>query len=268
MNPDAKNQLWIAGDGAPAYYMDLHLVVSTSHDHSSEVTEHAVERGANVVDHIRPRPDEVTMQIYISNSPIDDARMSVEPVELALPTETRELTSLPLKLPENPGPPLLSVGGISNAIGSLVDKIFSSPKVYAASVYGPAQRGSRPVTAMLGRFSQEFDAVQEALAKLEALKANATLLQVYTPKRAYDSMVLTSIKMSRGADDGDGATLSLTFRSIRLVEAKRTRAPASSLAKPQDNKGAQVPAEKVKKASILALMGVSSARGSDLSSAP
>jgi len=245
MNPSAINKLFIKSPGASSFVMDLQMVVNTTHEHTSEITEHAVERGANITDHIRATPDRVQMQIYVSNCPVFDDRLTMQAQQIDWPTYTQDLKTTPIGLPKNPGPSFPSVGALASAVGSLVDSIFSSPPSYASTTWGPPKAASQGVAAMLYGFAVPFDGVQDALAKLEPLRVNGELLELYTPKRAYDNMVLSSIQMTRGREDGDGATLNLTFRSIRLVESKLTRAPAASvpLAKPVEDKGAQAAKE-------------------------
>lgn len=50
------------------YPMDL--AVSESHSFTSEVSEHPVESGANIADHIRPLPEDVDLECIVSDTPI------------------------------------------------------------------------------------------------------------------------------------------------------------------------------------------------------
>jgi hypothetical protein len=264
-NFDALNQLHIQTPKDYVYLLDLRTVMSTAHDHSSEITEHAVERGSNITDHVRPKADRVTMTVFVSECPIFDSRMEIKDFPFPLNAPQDKTRTLPLALPVNPGPSILTPGGLASAVGSLVDQIFSSPRSYAATLYDTPTPGSQTVTARLGGFSQEFDGVREAFDVLEGLRLTGALLKVLTPKRDYGNMVLEAISMSRNHEDGDGATLTLTFREVRIVDSKKTRAPASTVpaAKAAENKGAQEPKTKERKASWLSHTGPSS-RGRDL----
>lgn len=46
-------------------------VVTEHHQHASQVTDHPVEEGAPVTDHVRPLPDVLTMEIVVSNTPLE-----------------------------------------------------------------------------------------------------------------------------------------------------------------------------------------------------
>jgi hypothetical protein len=48
----------------------LDCSISEQHQGDVEVTEHPVEFGANIVDHARPKPEQVTLEGLISNTPI------------------------------------------------------------------------------------------------------------------------------------------------------------------------------------------------------
>lgn len=49
----------------------LDAVVNEQHSKSATVTDHQVETGTNVTDHIRPLPDRLTIEGIITNTPMD-----------------------------------------------------------------------------------------------------------------------------------------------------------------------------------------------------
>jgi hypothetical protein len=51
--------------------LEFDAVISERHDGEVDVTEHPVEKGANITDHARPKPWVVTIEAIISNTPID-----------------------------------------------------------------------------------------------------------------------------------------------------------------------------------------------------
>lgn len=52
----------------------LDASVTESHTGEVEVTEHPVEQGANIADHARPKPDSVTIEGIVSNTPLSHAQ--------------------------------------------------------------------------------------------------------------------------------------------------------------------------------------------------
>lgn len=55
---------------AQSLYFDL--AFSYGAEHSSEVTTHPVESGANIADHVRVKPLQIKLEVFVSNSPIAD----------------------------------------------------------------------------------------------------------------------------------------------------------------------------------------------------
>lgn len=57
----------------PTKIDDLELDVTRSEQHAGEVevTEHPVEEGFNVTDHARPKPDTLTLDCIVSNTPLN-----------------------------------------------------------------------------------------------------------------------------------------------------------------------------------------------------
>lgn len=53
---------------------EIDVTVSEEHSFDSEVTEHPVESGADVADHVRARPIVVTLEGVVSNTPIGALR--------------------------------------------------------------------------------------------------------------------------------------------------------------------------------------------------
>ena len=60
---------WTGSDGAEKS-LEFDATISDSHSSNAEITEHPIEDGANVSDHIRPGLDRVSLRIVISDNPI------------------------------------------------------------------------------------------------------------------------------------------------------------------------------------------------------
>lgn len=223
------NQLWVITDAGPSFLMNLEMVVSTSHEWSNEITVHAVEEGASVSDHTRANPDAVSMDIFISNAPLEDERMVRRTYKL--------------ELPDIPGPAPFTPGAIEGAVTSFVSGIFTKPKSYSADLWV---------------FDEDFDNVQDALDVLNGLRASGALLQLFTPKVSYDNMMIEKVSMSRARPDGSGASVTVSFKSVRIVQTRKTTAPdpATHLEGTATvSKGAQQPEEKDRLKSLMAHAG-------------
>lgn len=207
--------LWMITDNGPSAFMTVEMVTNEVHELSAILTEHPVEEGQNVTDHIRRVPDCVTLEVFVSNTPLQDQRGSIE--------------NITLSYPKIPGPPLLSPGGLFGAVGGAVRDILGSA-------------ASAPNATVL-TFPAPFDNVADILTKLRFVLDTGARVQLYTPHWAYDSMVLTDLKKNRAPDDGDGARLTLSFKQIRIVTSKTVKAPVplEVRAKKSIAKGGQTP---------------------------
>jgi hypothetical protein len=225
---------WIPKSGrAKSLYFDA--VTDEGQTLTSTVTEHPVEEGPNVADHLRKDLDSVTLEVFVSNSPVYDVNSrggKVVPVELKI-----EKYSAPLE----PTP-----GSVFNAVGGAISSLFSGEDKYVAQVM---------------KFDEEFDAVGDTLALLRGIRSTAQLVTVVLPSKLYADMALVKIEMRRSRASGDGAVFALEFREVQKVKVSIVAAPSPTepRAKPKVKKGPLDPkdaAAGAKKKSLLkALLG-------------
>jgi hypothetical protein len=186
-------------------------VRSESHDLSAEVTDYAVETGVAVVDHVRPNPDRITLEVFVTNTPVYSADGFNEPLTLDLP--------YPDQAPSG---------------------------AFAGGFQAVSQALTRPtqVSVNVMQFDGNIDYVQNALVQLQALKNDATLLTVITPRNTYFNMILERIGMHRERSTGtSGADFSLEFRQILIVSSSIVQAPLPTIARavPVVSKGQKDP---------------------------
>ncbi len=167
------------------------------------VTEHTVEQGSAVVDHVRPNPQTLTLEVFVSNVPITaGADRDFLPFTLDLGT---------------PGDGSFFAGGTGALIQSGLQALgFVKPAPTSATV-----------TVL--QFTGEVDFVRAALDQLTDLMERAILFQVYTPKANYDNMVLSGIEMHRDKGTGTSGYFTLNFKQIRIVASKIVDAPLPTI---------------------------------------
>lgn len=184
------------------------VVTQETQTKSTMITEHPVEAGANVTDHVRPELDRVTIEGFVSNTPI---------YGLNAPSS---MAQIPLDTPDPPTP--ISINGAIDLLSS-----FISPK--------------QQVVANVMTFGSANDFVAAVIIALDKLRLNATLVSVICPSFAYDNMIVESVEVNRDASSGTGASISVGLREIRTVKSSVTSAPQPSIlrAKAQKARGAQ-----------------------------
>lgn len=176
--------------------------MSETHDNVAEVTEHPVEDGSKIADHVRIQPFSFSCEVYITNTPIVDiGRGSYQTFELQLPRY-------------EPPPRVASL--IDAAVDAIKDKILGPPPVLKI----------QPLV-----FGEPFDRVKETYDRLTGIQKAGTLMSVLTSVRTYENMILASVSLPR--DEIGGARFNLDFKQIEIVQTETVAAP-----KPVEPRGA------------------------------
>lgn len=199
--------------------LSFDAVLSEHHDLSAEVTDYAVEQGVAIVDHVRPNPDRITLETFVTNTPVYSVdAQDQQPLTLDIP--------YPDQAPSGPGP----LGGLFGGGFQAVSAALTRPTSASASVM---------------KFDGDIDYVQNTLLQVQSLKDTATLLTIITPRNTYFNMILERISMERSRTTGStGANFSLEFRQIRIVSSSVVAAPLPTIPRaiPTVNKGQKDPA--------------------------
>lgn len=187
-------------DGGQRQVLQFDVITDETQEGAADVTEHPVEQGPNVSDHVRPLLNSVSLEAYISNEPLFDTGergASLKSIDLDVKTYVAPLAPTP--------------GSLFSALGGAISKLFggSSP-IFQASVL---------------KFDNDFDAVSDTWAILETLRKTGQLLTVYTTIAEYDNMILIKNRLPRDAGSGTGGRFSLDFKQIRLVQVALVTAP-------------------------------------------
>lgn len=223
-------------DAGAVISLELDVDLQESHDLSSEITEHPVEEGADVMDHVRPRLRRVSVEGYVSDTP-----------GLTNPgvADVANFVGLELQLPDRPLRVSLS-GGLAAGISAVKEGLFGlapAPKV---------------LMLQLDDFKSRKRAVYDAL---EDARLNARLCRVITSLHEYDNMLIEQVTPSRTPNDGNGATFAITLKEIIQVSSDVTVAPepaelSGGIKIPAGSKNAKTDEAKAdaKKKSVLAKM--------------
>ncbi len=216
-------------------------VRAEGHTGENEITDHPVETGSDITDHIRPKSAGLTLDVFVSRTPIarDQIRHrgEIAPITLDVPT---------FKLPFDGTP-----GAIFRKLGELGSFVVDA-------ITGAQASPSTDVNVLF--FEVDFDPVRETYEDLEAMRVNAVLLTVITSIRTYEDMAIESL--GTPIDAPGGASFSISFKHIITVTSGTVKAPKpiEKRGAPAQAKGSQAtkPADAAKKASAL-LQGVNAA---------
>lgn len=206
-----RAQIIWKGDTGQTYNLTLDASVHEVHTASSTITDHPVERGANVADHIRPDPDVLTMEAWISNTPHFLPADHMGGVIL----EDREIRGAQVTAAERVGSVPLA-GGAVGLVGSFIPLPTALLGRTGISEYQ---------TAVAQGFTGDFDRVTECYKELLLIHSEGRLVRVLTTLRAYDNMALQGLEVQREARSGNALQLSLAFKNVRFGATKNEPVP-------------------------------------------
>lgn len=184
MSPPFKTQI----SGQAGSYLDVITVDATMqevHTFSNEVTEHPVEQGANIADHIRRKPIEVRLSGIISETPLDTTLADAA---------------------------VRSIPGL-----------------------GIAATATQSVASLLSKSA----IVRDAYNTLRAMRDAGQLVVLWTPYRAYTSMAITDLQITRDTSGGEALQFTATFREVLTVESASTIVQQPTLAQSALEQGEQ-----------------------------
>lgn len=197
----------------PAFSWDI--VTSETHEATNEPTEYPVETGVDITDHVRAKPDTVTIVGNVTLTPI---------VATGGGFEGPTTLDVPVFVP----PPFSSLAAAISAAGNAIkDEIFGPPP---------------PTVIDVLQFPIPLDPITDAHKLLKSIKESRTFCQVTTSTVTYFNMVITSITMKQQTDEGD-AEFSVTLKNIITVSSDTVTAPKPLITAgaPKVAAGAQTP---------------------------
>ena len=189
------------------------VTLSESHNATNEVTEFPVEEGANISDHVRPGLKTVSLEVLITNTPIQ-----VDPFQV-----TGGLTSnlLNLPIPFSPlseaAPPLGTPGFVTRSLVNAIEGRTSTPVIFAYTLT-----------------FDDYEPVMNVYDTLKSIRDEGKLIRILTTFQEYKDMVLVNMGALKSAQEGSGARFTLDFKEIRTVTTETVASP-----EPEEPRGAK-----------------------------
>lgn len=194
--------------------------VQEIHAVTAQKTEHPVERGAPITDHVEPGAKRYSAEVVVSNTPIRSAGASGSVRGLDIKLSKRALTK-----------------GANRSANAQYE---TSEETRSASVL---------------QFDEPFDRVQDTLDLLYKLMDNSTELTITTSIKAYDSMFLLDISAPRDVGHANSINFSLEFSQVRFAVTSTVAAPEPVQTRGKENKAKGAQATKEVKAAHTSLAG-------------
>lgn len=209
--------------------------MSEQHDGVAEVTEHDVERGADLADHVRARRPELSLVVMVTNHPLQSiGRLQGAWMWRTFSTDQR-VTS------EGTADGSVRLVGIKPVIASkgfvAPYKPPFTPRIHFPPKFIPGMRPNEPVSLIAQAFTflTQTDRLKDVWEALEKLRLGGTPCTVSTRLQDYENMIITRVGAPVTARDAIEFTLSfkqigyyesLTFSAVNKVAKVATKAAA------------------------------------------
>lgn len=210
---------------ATTYYIRIDCTVNRTHVFANTVTDHPVERGANITDHVRPDPVRLSMVGVVSNAPIF-LPANDRPGETNVDDSTGGYVTHYVNVPPyRKITPLLSAGIPAQiAQTSLGFRPLQPPAGPKGAVLTRFQAGYAAGARVL-QFNQEYDRARNVFEELRSLRDLGTLLRVETRLADYDDMVIESLTVPESFEIGDALQFELTLKQVIMAESELVPVP-------------------------------------------
>lgn len=170
----------------------------------SEITDHYVEDGTAVQDHIALRPEKVTLRGYVGEIVYNTSGESGFVRQAA-----EKLTTIASYLPV--------VSNYANKIYNDITNINFKKDSFLTSVDKLFDVGGDVYKAYRD-INIPQDKQGEAFIYFEALRNSRKLLTVQTPYRYYTDMAIETVKIVQDAQTRDGSDVEVTLKKIRFAQ--------------------------------------------------
>lgn len=180
----------------------LDATVDEVHSSEVEVSEHPVEEGVDITDHVRPKADTIRIEGVITNQPIELPQSHADGISVV---------NVPFEFDKGAPQVVQAVAGgglLGQGVGAITGAL------------GLNQGGG---TA--GGFSAEFDRVADAYEELLAIKNEGRLFTIETTLRTYDDMVMLTLEVNRNSQRGNGLYFTATAKQLIVVSTETVEIP-------------------------------------------
>lgn len=165
-----------------SFSLPFDLLIDESHEIDFDVSDHAVENGAVISDHISPRPRSVEVTGLFTNHPVGESKA-------------------------------FDSYGVRNT--------FTQKDMYDYSD-SVELVDTKKLRDDAGNFKAAPDNVTRRFDSLKSLAKSRSKVRIVTALEIYDEMVIESLSWNRGPEDGESIRFRLRLRQVRTATVSVT----------------------------------------------
>ncbi len=218
---------WDDADGN-AHTLDVDVVTAATDRRTAKLTDHVVETGAVITDHVVIQPEELTLELVVSQTPLRGVGFARQRAEREVGGTRLDKKSHPLNVPPNafqPGGFLLLSQGARQAVGAVIGLIAGAAGV-ASTFEGHEQvqtRGTIGVDVL--QSDSPVDRVNETHDRLVDIMNGALPVTVSFKGKLYKEYLLTEVELNHGAGYFGGGKFKVQARAFRTVTGTTAQLP-------------------------------------------
>lgn len=233
---------WTASDGS-TQTLDVDVVMAAVDRRTAKMTDHVVETGATITDHVVVQPEMLSLDLLVTQTPIQPGDgMRAGTLSLEASTQRSQAKTYPLEIPPNnfqPGGFLLISQGVRSVISAGINLITG------AAGGGPQMAGSDYTVeagtiqaANVLQADSPTDRVAAVHDRLVEILTGALLVTVSFKGVLYVDYILTQVELTQAAGHG---RFKVEARALRTVTGTTAAlpSPADFRAKASVKKGAK-----------------------------
>lgn len=202
--------------------LDFDVVTSENHSVDATVTEHAVERGADITDYVVPGLLKLSLGLFMTETPI----RPVTPTGLSPDTINGAFSPMSFTTRSQRPTGQVSLSGPGYADTGVSGLVPGFPKRVAAPITASGRGSVESVETTTGTFLQfpeELTRTTNAYTALIDLCRRGIAVDVSTELRHYPKMLITSVKAPVTVEHGVEFVVELTeFREVDIVVTRLT----------------------------------------------
>lgn len=214
--------------------------MNEQHAGSSEITEHDVERGADLADHVKASRPALSLTVFVTNTPIQSiGRLLGQKVPMTLGTYSNQqvfndhrsegtinLDTRPPKITPGYVAPFLTPAGTGALVSAFRDGVGGDglrdggPRIAYPPVVTPGRySANRAVSILVDVFTflEPRDRLQDVWTALSKLRVDATPLLVATRLQDYPGMLIANV--GGMVEARDAIEFQLTFKQVGFSES-------------------------------------------------
>lgn len=213
-------------------------VLDASIEHAFDFTEHPVEDGSVLTDHLIVKPERISLTLVQTDAPIradtDGFARTSLPLQVRSVTYGKQTTEL--KIQPRAGLPQLNVSSALNIGFKAIAGLTGANSITGLKVQPAAVK---PISVTVLAANAPVDRIHDFYAQLLELATAATRLTLTFKGYSYPDYVLVSVAKTDRAGEYGRSTFPVELKRVRTVQTKQTTLPAVPKAKGKKDLGAK-----------------------------